>query len=58
MIKHLLLKKGYPNPLIDKVFKTESNRLKYTKPHGPEKCPVLLILPYVGAKSKQVERDK
>ena len=49
--------KIYPNPLIDKVFKTESNRLKYIKPYGPKKYPVLLILPYVGVKSKQVERD-
>ena len=36
----MLIKKGYPNLLIDKVFKTESNRLKYIKPYGPEKCPV------------------
>ena len=57
VIKELLIKNGYPNPLIDRVFKTELRRLKYTKPYGPEKCPVLLILPYVGEKSKQVERD-
>ena len=48
VIKDLLIKNGYAKPLIDKVFKTESNRLKYIKPYGPEKCPVLLILPYVG----------
>ena len=53
----MLIKNGYPNPMIDKVFKTESNRLKYIKPYCREKCPVLLILPYVGVKSKQVERD-
>ena len=33
------------------------NRLKYIKPYGPEKCPVLLILPYVGVKSNQIARD-
>ena len=53
----MLIKNGYPNPLIDKVFRTELNRQKYIKPYGPEKCPVLLILPYVGVKSKQIERD-
>ena len=43
--------------MIDKVSKIELNRLKYIKPYGPEKCPVLLISPYVGVKSKQIERD-
>ena len=57
VVKDLLIKNGYHNLLIDKVFKTKSNRLKYIKPYGPEKCPVLLILRYVGVKSKQVERD-
>ena len=57
VIKDLLIKNGYPNPLIDNVFKIELNRLKYIKPYGPEKCPVLLIFPYVGVKSKQVKKD-
>ena len=51
------MKNGYPGPLIDKVFKTEINRLDHIKPYGPEKCPVLLILPYVGQKSTQIERN-
>ena len=42
VIKELLLMKGYPGPLIDKVFKTETNRLNHIKPYKPEKCPVLL----------------
>ena len=57
VIKELLLKNGYPGPLIDKVFKTETNRLDYIKPYGPEKCPVVLILPYVGEKSTQIESN-
>ena len=56
-IKDMLIKNGYPNPLIDKVFKTELNRLEYIKPYGSEICLVLLILHYVGIKSKQIERD-
>ena len=44
----MLIKNVYPNLLIDRVFKTEINRLNYTKSYGPEKCPVLLILPYAG----------
>ena len=27
VLKEMLIKNGYPNPLIDKVFKTEINRL-------------------------------
>ena len=50
-------KNGQANPLIDRVFKTEINRLNYTKAYGPEKCPVLLILPYVGEKLTQIERS-
>ena len=42
--------------MIDKVFRTELNRLKYIKLYGPEKCPILLILPYVGVKSNQIKR--
>ena len=49
------MKNEYPGPLIDKVFKTETNTLNYIKPYGPEKCPVLLILPYVGEKSSHIE---
>ena len=43
--------------MIDKVFKRETNRLNYIKPYRPEKCPVLLSLPYVGEKSTQIERN-
>ena len=50
VIKDLLINNGYSNPLTDKVFITNSNRLKYIKPYGPRKYPVLLILPYVGVK--------
>ena len=56
VIKDLLIKNGYPIPLIDKVFKIESNRLKYIKPYGPEKCPVLLILPYVGINRNKLKK--
>ena len=51
------MKNEYPGPLNDKVFKTETNRLNHIKPYGPEKCPVLLILPYVDEKSTQIERN-
>ena len=57
VIKEMLIKNGYPNPLIDKVFKTEISRLNYIKPFGPEKCPVLLIFPYAGENSTQIERN-
>ena len=53
----MLIKNGYPNPLIDKVLRTELNRLQYIKPYCPEKCPVLLILPYVGLKSNKIKRE-
>jgi len=43
--------------LIDKICKTETNKLNNIKPYGPEKCPVLLILPYVGEKSTQIEKN-
>ena len=46
--KEMLIKKGYSNPLIDRVFKTEINRLNYIKPYCPENCLVLWILPYAG----------
>ena len=47
-MKEMLLKNRYPNFLIDKVSKIEINRLNYIKPYGPEKCPVIFILPYAG----------
>ena len=31
VIKELLIKNGYPNPLTDRVFKTEISRLNYIK---------------------------
>ena len=37
------LKNGYPNPLIDNVFKAKINRLNYIKPNWPQKCPVFLF---------------
>ena len=43
VIKYLLIRNGYPYPLIDKVVKIKSNRLKYIKLYEAEKCPVLLI---------------
>ena len=43
--------------MTEKLFRTELVRLKNIKLYGPEKCPVLLILPYVGAKSEQVEKE-
>ena len=52
----MLVKNGYPNPLGDRVFKTEINRLNYLKPYDPEKYPVLLILPYAGENLSQIER--
>ena len=51
----MLMKNVYP--LIDRVFKTDINRLNYIKPYGPEKCPVLLIATYAGEKSTLVKRN-
>ena len=53
----MLKQNGYPNPLIDRVFKTEIKRLNYIKPYGPENCQVFLILPNSGEKSTQIERN-
>ena len=50
-----IIKTGYP--LIYTVFKTETNRLNYTKSYGPEKSPVLFILSYAGEKLTQIERN-
>ena len=41
VIKQMLVKNEYPNPLIDRVFKTEINRLNYINLYGPEICTVL-----------------
>ena len=46
----MLIKNGYHNSLIEKKIKTEINRLNCIKSYGPEKCPVLLIVPYAGEK--------
>ena len=35
VIKGILLKSGYPNPLIDKVLITEISRLNYINPFLP-----------------------
>ena len=51
------MKNGHLAFLIDKVFKTETSRLNHIKSYGPEKCPVLLTLPYVGEKSTQNKRN-
>ena len=40
----------------NKVFRTELNRLNYIKSYGPEKCPVLLILLYVGVNRTKLKR--
>ena len=50
VIKEMLIKNCYPNPLIEKVSKTEINKLIYIKHYCPEKCPVLLILPHTSKK--------
>ena len=51
----MLIKKEYPNPLIDRVFKFEFFRLNCIKPYGPEKCLILLILLYAGVKLTQID---
>ena len=43
--------------MIDRGFKSVINRLNYIKPYGPEKYPVLLVLPYAGEKSTQIEKN-
>ena len=53
----MVIKNRYPNPLIDRVFKTEIHKLICTKSYGPEKSPVLFILSYAGEKLTQIERN-
>ena len=53
----MLVKNGYRNPLIDRAFKTEINRLNYINPYGPEKYPVSLIFPYADEKSTQIDSN-
>ena len=53
----MVIKNRYPNPLIDRVFKTEIHKLICTKSYGPEKSPVLFILCYAGVKLTQIERN-
>ena len=50
-------KNGYPNYLFGRAFKSKINRLIQMKSYGPEKCPILLILPYAGEKLTQIEKN-
>ena len=52
----MLLKNGYLNPFIDKVFKTENSRLNYINPYFPEKFLALIILPYASKKLTQIKK--
>lgn len=40
---------------IDRVLKTENNKLNHIDVYGPEKFNVKLVLPYVGARSTNFE---
>ena len=57
VIKEVLIKNGCRNPLIDRVFKTELNKLNYIKPYGHEKCLLIFILPYASEKLTQIEEN-
>ena len=57
-IKQMLIKKGYPSPLINRYLKIEIKRWNDIKPYGPEKCQVILVLSYAGKKSNQIKKKK
>ena len=37
---------------MNRIIKSQSIQSNKAKPYGPEKCPILLKLPYIGADSK------
>ena len=42
--------------LVERVFNQESKRLKNKIIYGPEKCPLALVLPYIGSQYASFER--
>ena len=55
-IKSILKLNGYPEILVNRVIKSQSTNSNIAKPYGPDKCPILLKLPYIGAESKLIEK--
>ena len=41
---------------INRVIRSQSTNSKIVKPYGPDKCPILLKLPYIGVESKLIEK--
>ena len=54
-IKEILLKNGYPDTVIERVFNQESKRLKNNIIYDPEKCSLALVLPYIALQSTSFE---
>ena len=42
--------------LVNQVIKSQSTNSNIAKPYGPDKCPMLLKLPYVCVESKLIEK--
>ena len=55
-IKSILKLNGYPEMLVNRVIKSQSTNSNIVKPYGPDKCPILLKLPYIGVESKLIEK--
>ena len=55
-IKTILKLNGYPKTLVNRIIKSQKFQSNKAKPYGPEKFPILLKLPYIGADSKLIEK--
>ena len=54
-LKSVLTKNGYPPSILRKYLKP--NLVSNQWPYGPEKCPVVLRLPYIGPVSRKFEQE-
>ena len=54
-LKGVLTKNGYPPSILRKYLKP--NLVSNQRPYGPEKCPVVLRLPYIGPVSRKFEQE-
>ena len=56
-VKLILNKNGYPQELVNKTIELHLKSLNKTKPFGPEKCVITLLLPYINKNSRIIEKN-
>ena len=55
-IKKILKLNGYPETLANRIISLQLIQSNKTKPYGPEKCPILLKVPYIKPDYKLIEK--